>query len=111
MKTSDIRLKVELDKDNYPEKIFWEATDAPVIGLQETKAMSLSIWDQQSQDTLQIGLWTKDMPVDEMERFSLGVLDAMASTLHTATGDDYIAEQIRQARKNITEYIASKEQR
>jgi gliding motility-associated protein GldC len=110
MKTSNIRVKVELDEDKYPEKLFWEADDAPVVGLQETKAVSLSIWDQQSQDTLQISLWTKDMPVDEMERFCLGMLDALSGTLKTATGDDFIAQQLHNARKNITDYIQNKQE-
>ena len=66
--TSKIELNVELDENKIPEKLLWSAQDGG-INNEEAKAMMLSVWDNQAQETLRIDLWTKDMPVDEMKQF------------------------------------------
>lgn len=66
--TSDINLTVELDENRIPEKLKWTAKDGGVDN-EEAKAMLLSIWDANNQETLRIDLWTKDMPVDQMKVF------------------------------------------
>lgn len=94
MKTSEIRLKVELDNDNVPEKLFWEAQDSGVIGLEETKAINLSIWDHNRKDSLRIDLWAKDMPVHEMKRFYIDIIGGMASSIQTSTDDTFMAQEM-----------------
>ncbi|TAD95722.1 MAG: gliding motility protein GldC, partial [Bacteroidetes bacterium] len=69
MKQSEIRFNIELDDQNLPDKIFWEATDSPINGLSEAKAINVSMWDHLKKETLRIDLWSKDMQVDEMKRF------------------------------------------
>jgi gliding motility-associated protein GldC len=69
MTKSKIIFDVELDKDHVPEKISWSATDNPQgVVPTETKAVSISLWDQLQKQSLRIDLWAKDMPVDEMKR-------------------------------------------
>ena len=58
MKKSTIQFTIELDDKNVPEKIFWEATDKPDGVISSTKAIGLSIWDPDQQNTLRIDLWT-----------------------------------------------------
>ena len=94
MRTSEIRLKVELDKDNVPEKLFWHAEDGQSTGLEETKAFNLSIWDQHRQETLRMDLWSKDMPIHEMKRFYIDIIGGMAQSIQASTDDAYMAQEM-----------------
>ena len=66
--TSDIKVNIELDENRVPEKLKWTARDGGVAN-EEAKAMLLSLWDSNQQESVRIDLWTKDMPVDEMQVF------------------------------------------
>lgn len=92
--TSDINLTVEFDENRIPEKLKWTAKDGGVDN-EEAKAMLLSIWDANNQETLRIDLWTKDMPVDQMKVFFHQTLSAMADTYERATQDDKMAATMR----------------
>ena len=59
---------VELDENKIPEKITWSASDGGVEN-KPSKAVFLSVWDHDPQETLKIDLWTKDMPIDQMNVF------------------------------------------
>ena len=94
MKTSEIRLKIELDEQHVPEKLFWHAQDGQSVGLEETKAFNLSIWDQKQQETLRMDLWAKDMPVHEMKRFYIDIIGGMAQSIQASTDDAYMAQEM-----------------
>ncbi len=94
MQKSEIKLVVELDDDQIPEKIMWEADEKDQPGLSETKSMSLSLWDHQTKNTMRIDLWSKDMPVDEMKRFYIDCLGGLAQSILNATGDEYMNREI-----------------
>jgi gliding motility-associated protein GldC len=94
MKKSTIQFSIDLDENNLPEKIQWDATDKPDPGLTETKSISLSLWDHTQKNTLRIDLWTKDMPVDDMKRFYIDCLGGLAQSALTATGDEYMSAEI-----------------
>ena len=66
--TSEIKIKVDLDENNVPEQLHWEATDTNEKAA-EAKAILMSIWDPKAKETLRINLWTKEMQVDEMKHF------------------------------------------
>ena len=67
MKKSTITIDIELDENNVPETIQWEA---PELGKKsECKAMILSVWDKAEANTMRIDLWTKEMQVEEMTFF------------------------------------------
>jgi gliding motility-associated protein GldC len=104
MKQSVIQFKVELDDNNVPEKIFWEATDKP-DDLSETRSISLSLWDHQQKNTLRIDLWTKEMPVDEMKRFYIDCLGGLAQSALSATGDDYISSEINSLCEKLVKHL------
>ena len=67
-KQSQININVDLDENNIPEKLHWEANDGGQE-LTECKAAFLSFWDTKTKDTLRIDLWTKEMRTDEMKHF------------------------------------------
>ena len=101
--TSEIKFIVELDDNRVPEKLTWSAQDGGV-DKEEAKAMMLSIWDGNAQETLRIDLWTKDMPVDEMKLFFHQTLVAMTVTFQRATNDEKMTDTM----KDFCDYFAEK---
>ena len=101
--TSEIKFTVELDENRVPEKLMWTAQDGG-IEAEEAKAMMLSIWDSNAQETLRIDLWTKDMPVDEMKLFFHQTLVAMTDTFQRATDDEKMTDTM----KDFCDYFAEK---
>ena len=101
--TSEITLKVGLDENRVPEELKWSAQDG-VINEEEAKAMLLSVWDSNNQESLKIDLWTKDMPVDEMKVFFHQTLVTMADTFYKATQD----EKMTATMKDFCDYFAEK---
>ena len=101
--TSNIKVTVELDENRIPEKLKWSAQDGGVDN-EEAKAMLLSIWNSEKQETLRIDLWTKDMPVDEMKVFFHQTLVAMSDTFNRATQD----EKMTATMKDFCDYFAEK---
>lgn len=100
---STIELTVELDENRVPETLHWSAEDGG-INNEEAKAMMLSVWDQSQQETLRIDLWTKDMPVDEMQIFFHQTLVSMANAYKRATQDEKMYETM----KDFCDYFAEK---
>lgn len=104
MKTTEIKLHIDLDENHVPEKIYWSASDAPQNEKQEVKAMLLSLWDPNEKNTLKIDLWTKEMTIDEMKIFFHQTLLTMTDTLIKSTGEDKMAGDMR----DFCEYFAEK---
>ncbi len=94
MKKSTIQFNIELDSNNVPEKIEWDATDKPESGLSETKAISINLWDHQQKNTMRIDLWAKDMPVEDMKRFYIDCVGGLSQSVLSSTGDEFIANEM-----------------
>ncbi len=107
MKKSSVSFTIELDDQNVPEKILWDATDKPEGGLSETKSVSLALWDHSQGNTLRIDLWTKDMPVTDMKRFYVECLGGLAQSALAATGDEYISNEINQLCERLVRHLQS----
>ncbi len=105
MNKSEIKFQVELDEQNIPEKIFWDADQKDVPGLSETKSISLSLWDHEKQNTLRIDLWSKDMPVDDMKKFYIDCLGGLAQSVLTATGDEYMAGEMNNLCERFVDHL------
>ena len=105
MKKSEIAFHVELDENNVPEKIKWEATDKPEAGFSDSKSISIALWDHQQKNTLRIDLWTKDMPVNEMKRFYIDCLGGLAQSILTATGDELMSKEINSLCEKLAVYV------
>ena len=93
MKTSEIKFKVSLDENNLPITIEWDAQDAGEKS--SCKSVMITLWDAKENNTLRIDLWTKDMMVDEMKIFFHQTLLSMADTLKKSTGEDKMAEDLK----------------
>ncbi len=94
MKKSTIQFSIELDANNIPEKIEWDASDKPEAGFSETKAIGIALWDQEQKNTMRIDLWTKDMPVDDMKRFYIDCIGGLSQSVLSSTGDEFIANEM-----------------
>tara|TARA_R100000935_G_scaffold44696_2_gene67588 strand:+ start:7590 stop:7925 length:336 start_codon:yes stop_codon:yes gene_type:complete len=101
--TSEIKINVALDDNKVPEKLKWSAPDGG-INNEASKAVLLSVWDHKAKEALRIDLWTKDMPLDEMQIFFHQTLVAMTDTFKRATGDEKMAATM----KDFTDYFAEK---
>ena len=100
-KKSKINFTVALDENHVPEKIEWSATDTGEEAVKNAKAMIISLWDAQENNTLRIDLWTKDMMLDEMKHFFYQSIITMSDTYERATNDKIIAEEMREFGKKI----------
>jgi len=110
-KTSEIKINVHLDENNMPADIDWFAQDASHERPLSSKAMLLSFFDRKSRETLKLDLWTKDMQVDEMDRFFFYTLKSMADTYQKATQNKGLADAFRDFTNyfgEITEIIPKK---
>ena len=103
MKKSKITFEITLDENKVPEKIKWSAPDGGVNN-EESKATFISVWNQKKQETLKIDLWTKDMPVDQMNVFIHQTLVSMSETFFKATQN----EKIYDAFKQFCDYFSEK---
>jgi len=95
MRKTQITIEVELDENHIPEKMTWNAQDGGVKS-QETKATMISVWDEKTKEALRIDLWTKEMPVDDMKRFFHQIFVSLGDTYQRATGEEDVAEWIRE---------------
>jgi gliding motility-associated protein GldC len=107
MKKSTISFEIDLDENNLPDKIIWKASDKKNAE-NNTKAIAVSLWDPYLNNTLKIDLWTKDMRVDEMDKFIVDTLGGLSQTMLSATGDTYISESINTLCNKLVEHIKNK---
>lgn len=110
MKKSNINFTVQLDENNVPEKILWDATDKPDPLMAETKSISIALWDEKQKNTLRIDLWTKDMPVNEMKRFYIDCIGGLAQSMLTATGDELMAAETNALCEKLVRHLQTSEQ-
>lgn len=104
-RTSTIQFTVELDEQNVPERISWDATDKPEDQNPDTRSISLAIWDEESKNTLRIDLWTKEMPVNDMKRFYIDCIGGLAQSALRATGDEQMAAEMNALCERLVEHV------
>jgi len=95
MKKTQISFNIELDENKIPEKITWSANDGGVNN-KDSKAVFLSVWDHEPKETLKIDLWTKDMPVDQMNVFFHQTLVSMSDTFMRSTNNEKMTDAFKQ---------------
>lgn len=103
---SQIQLNVQLDQNNVPENIQWQASDNEDIR-NEAKAMLLGLWDKQQGNGISIDLWTKEMTVPEMNIFFYQTFLSMSDTILRATRDKSVSDMIRNFATSFMEKVNS----
>ncbi len=100
---SKINFTVELDENKIPETLSWDAPDGDIKN-EETKAVLISVWDHKKKETLKMDLWTKDMPLQEMQHFFHQTLLSLSDTFYRATNDEKMTATMR----DFCHYFAEK---
>lgn len=104
-RTRDIRITVALDAHNIPDTIRWQANDAPTPEPQNAEAFLLGFWDAEDRATLRIDLWTKRMQVPHMNAMFFQTLLSMADTYQRATGNEAMAEEMRDFARSFADRV------
>lgn len=110
MKKSRIHFEVELDDQNVPDKIYWDATDKEDDGINQTRSISISVWDHFQHNTLRIDLWTKEMSVDDQKRFYIDCIGGLAQSMLTATGDEYMAKEMNDLCAKFIDHVQKEQE-
>ena len=94
VKSSDITLRVGLNAEQVPVRIEWGASDHNNGAMEECKALAVALFDKDKRDTLRIDLWTREMQVQEMDRFMYQTLRSLSQTYLKATQNKELAEEM-----------------
>lgn len=95
-RTAEIRLRIDLDGDNLPTRIEWQATEAANESPVPCQSMMLSLWDSEKKTAAAIDLWTKDTTIEDMNLHFYQVFHKMADTYLRATKNLDVARLIRE---------------
>lgn len=113
-KTSEIKIKVGLDKANIPVDLKWMATDSEHQNLNDCKVVNLSIWDPRENNSLGINLWTTDVRVEEMHSHYFRTLMNLTNSYVQATNNpfakDMLKEFVESLAKKTSDWEENKEQ-
>lgn len=110
MRKTHINFIIDLDNNNVPEKILWDATDKPEEGSSETKAICVALWDHKQKSTLRIDLWSKDMPVNDMKRFYIDCIGGLAQSALSATGDEVMGKEMNALCERLVKHLEEESQ-
>lgn len=103
-KTTEIKFVVSLDENNIPEIIKWESSDKTQQNNSPLKAILISMFEDDTKDTLKLDLWTKEMQIAEMDRFLYHTLRSLCDTYSKATNNHSLANDMRK----FVEYFGEK---
>lgn len=109
MRKTEIRLQIELDDQNVPTTITWHADDAPADTVPDTRCFALSIWEADTNQTLNINLWTQKMMMGEMKKFYLQTVAGLTETLFSATGDEVSYKEMNRTLENMAQRFIKEE--
>jgi len=93
-RTAEIKVTVNLNDEDLPTSIQWEASEARDDGPAPVQSVMLSLWDSEKKTTAAIDLWTKDTTIDDMNLHFYQVFHKMADTYLRATNNADVAKQI-----------------
>ncbi len=95
-RTAEIKLIVDLDSDDLPTRIEWQASEGQENGPVSCQSMMLSVWDSENKTTAAIDLWIKDTTVEDMNLYFYQVIHKMADTYLRATKNVDMANSIHE---------------
>lgn len=95
-RTAEINVTIDLDGDNLPIRIQWQASDAKDDGPVPCQSVMVSLWDSEKKTTAAIDVWTRDTSVDDMNLHFYQMFHKMADTYLRATKNLDIAKLIHE---------------
>ncbi len=108
MPTKEIKFTIQVDEQNLPRSIEWEASDADFQGKKPCASMKIYLWDKEARNSMHIDLWSKDMLVSDMNVHVVHNLLNLADSYQRATGNLEGAEIIRQCARQLGENVKSR---
>jgi len=95
-RTAEIKLTIDLDGEQLPTRIAWQASDAQHRGPTNCQSAMLALWDSENKTTAAIDLWTPEMTIEDMNIYVYQVIHKLADTYLRATQDREIADVIHE---------------
>ena len=95
-RTAEIRVTVQLDGDNLPTKIEWQASEAKSDGPVACQSVMLSLWDNENKTAVAIDLWTKDTTIDDINLHYYQIFHRLADSYLRATRNTDVASLIHE---------------
>jgi gliding motility-associated protein GldC len=95
-RTAEIKLTVDLDGDDLPTRIEWQASEGQENGPVSCQSMMLSVWDSETKTAAAIDLWIKDTSIDDMNLYFYQMIHKMADTYLRATKNAEMANSIHE---------------
>ena len=95
-RTAEIKLTVDLDGDDVPTGIAWEASEARNPGPTPCQSMMLSLWDTDKKAIAAIDLWAKDTTIEDMNLYFHQAFHQMADTYYRATKNRDVSKLIHE---------------
>ena len=92
---SNIKVAIESDDQNMPERISWAYDEQGESPAANTDAVLLSVWDKHEKRSLHVDLWTKDMTMSEMHQLVFQTMATLADTYQKATGNTMLAGKMQ----------------
>ena len=93
-RTAEINLIIDLDDDDIPTRIVWEASESSNAGSTHCQSMMLSLWDAEQKTIAAIDLWEKDTSIDDMNHYFYQAIHQMANTYLRATKNESVSKLI-----------------
>lgn len=101
MPAKEINFTIQLDEQNMPTEIRWDASDAEDGASKTCESLMIYMWDKEARNSMSIDLWTKSMLVDHMNIHFFHKLMKMADTFSRATGNQEGAKMLRDFAKDF----------
>jgi gliding motility-associated protein GldC len=95
-RTAEIKVTIELDGDNLPTQIEWQASESKTDGPVPCQSVMLSLWDSDNKTTAAIDLWTTNTTIDDMNLHFYQQFHNLADTYLRATNNSAVAELIHE---------------
>ena len=105
MRKTNINIQITLDDDQMPHKIHWTSDDDDQDKSHPAKALLLSLFDEESKDTVKVDLWTNEMQLVEMDRFMFQTLKSLADTYFKSTNNNQLASHMQQFAQYFGEQV------
>lgn len=103
-KKTYLQIQIFLDEKNIPEKIFWSSKDQNIYH-HNCNSFMLFIWSNHKKETSRIELWTKNMPISNMNQFFYDIFIALSKAYKRATSNDALSKEILEFGYNFAKKV------
>ena len=96
-----LTVDVAMDENMIPEEIIWKSNDEKNASEEKAAAALIYFWNKNQNETFNLDLWTKEMPVDEMDEFFYQSILTMSEAYFKATENNKIKDALKKFSKSL----------